>query len=227
MQRISRSNVLLAVLTILCVTTSFSAQAAKGQQNQKRGEPGVFDDYALSLSWAPSYCASHPTDPNECGPNKRFGFVLHGLWPQYEKSWPQFCSNATMTPKEEDQYAPLYPSKALMEHEWPKHGTCSGLGVDGYFTLSKTLKESVRIPDAYQQPATTFKTTSQELAKAFLTANPDLKEGSVLAVCSGKFLSEIHVCFDKAGTQSRACSDSETKRANKSCHDAFLVQNVK
>lgn len=218
---------LIVLLAFLLATITLSAQAAGGGQNQKRGEAGIFDYYALSLSWAPAYCASHPSDPNECATTKRFGFVLHGLWPQYQKSWPQFCTDEKMTRQEEDKYAPLYPSAQLMQHEWPKHGTCSGLGVDGYFALSQTLKESVRIPDAYQQPDTTFRTTSQDLSKAFLSANPDLKEGSVLAVCSGKFLSEIHVCFNKPGASSIACSDSDTKNANKSCGASFLVQNIK
>ena len=66
------------------------AHAAK---NKSVGEPGEFDYYALALSWSPSYCATNGgRDPNQCGSGRRLGFVLHGLWPQYEKGYPQSCS---------------------------------------------------------------------------------------------------------------------------------------
>jgi ribonuclease T2 len=214
------------VLATLAVTIAFLAQK---DASAKGDEPGVFDYYALSLSWAPNYCASHQDDPSECGIGKRFGFVLHGLWPQFWKKWPQDCSTQKLTPEEEKKGASIYPSEKLMEHEWSKHGTCSGLGPIAYFDLSDGLRKSVKVPEAYQQPEKTFKTTSAELSKAFLDANPTLKAGSVLAVCSAnkRFLSEIHVCFDKKGEKAIACSASETSAAKKSCNDSFLVQNVK
>ena len=42
----------------------------------------------------------------------------------------------------------IMPSKRLIFHEYRKHGTCSGLGVDGYFDLARRLFESVKIPSA-------------------------------------------------------------------------------
>ena len=32
-----------------------------------------------------------PDDRQQCAPGRRFAFVVHGLWPQYTKGWPEFC----------------------------------------------------------------------------------------------------------------------------------------
>ena len=47
----------------------------------------------LALSWSPTYCASPAgaNDNSQCAPGRRFAFVVHGLWPQYDKGWPQDC----------------------------------------------------------------------------------------------------------------------------------------
>ena len=58
------------------------------------GEPaGQFDYYVLSLSWSPNWCALEGDDRGspQCDSNAGFGWVLHGLWPQYEQGWPSYC----------------------------------------------------------------------------------------------------------------------------------------
>src|SRR5205823_211721 len=56
------------------------------------GLAGQFDYYVLSLSWAPTYCQTHADDRAECS-GKGFGFVLHGLWPQYDNGgYPENCA---------------------------------------------------------------------------------------------------------------------------------------
>ncbi|WP_035059133.1 ribonuclease T2 family protein [Andreprevotia chitinilytica] len=227
-------NRLCLLLALVAATFSLSAEArhqpkSQSQDASTQNQPGLFDYYALSLSWAPSYCATHAADQSECGTGKRYGFVLHGLWPQFEKGYPQSCGNTPLSSDEQAQYASLYPSTNLMQHEWSKHGTCSGLSAADYFTLSGKLKDGVAIPDAYQLPAQPFRTTSADLASAFVSANPSLSPGSVLAICTGggRFLQEIHVCFDKSGT-SRDCSSNDVNQAAKSCGQSnFLVQNVR
>jgi len=223
----ARSAVVVALLIIAIASPAVARSKKKHTGDVEANTPGVFDYYALSLSWAPTYCASHQQDQSECGVGKRYGFVLHGLWPQFLKKWPENCSDATLTPDEETKYASAYPSKKLMEHEWSKHGTCSGLSASEYFDLSDSLRKGLKIPEAYQQPEKSFSSNSDELAQTFRTTNPDIEEGGVLAICSGKFLSEIHVCFSKDGKSHVACSDSEIRSANKSCKDSFIVRNVK
>ena len=124
-----------------------------GDRRAREHEPGVFDYYLLALSWSPTYCADsgeQRRDP-QCSPRsgRPYAFVLHGLWPQYERGWPQDCrsSDRGFVPRPvADRMLDIMPSKRLVFHEYRKHGTCSGLGVDGYFDLARQLYEKVKIP---------------------------------------------------------------------------------
>ena len=57
---------------------------------QEQDSPGQFDFYVLSLSWSPSFCAAAAERGRRRAANAQCGvrpysFVVHGLWPQYEK----------------------------------------------------------------------------------------------------------------------------------------------
>ena len=120
-------------------------------------QPGQFDYYLLSLSWSPSYCAGLTRDgyDPQCHrrDGKRYSFVLHGLWPQFERGWPQDCPTADrgFVPRPTaDRMLDIMPSDKLVFHEYRKHGTCSGLSVDGYFDLARKLYGKVTVPSRYQ-----------------------------------------------------------------------------
>ncbi|MCB6184696.1 ribonuclease [Leeia sp. TBRC 13508] len=203
-----------------CFITPFSSMAA--------GTPGQFDSYLLALSWSPDYCASRPDDVQQC--SKGLGFVLHGLWPQYQNGYPSNCSNERLDPAAERQYADIYPSKKLVRHEWDKHGTCAGLSQASYFTLSDKLKRSIRIPKEFVRPSSPFRMTVAGLSNAFVKENAHLTASSIVVSCSGggRFLQEVRVCFDKAGSKAVACSPSSQKQAARSCAQPdFLVRNIK
>src|SRR6188768_4245397 len=62
-------------------------------QDPRQNEPGKFDFYVLALSWSPSYCeqaGDRKSAQQQCGA-RPFSFVVHGLWPQYERGFPEFC----------------------------------------------------------------------------------------------------------------------------------------
>ena len=63
---------------------ALGANAEQSRHGRDAGEPGRFDYYAVALSWSPAFCATHD-DPNQCASGRQAGFVLHGLWPQYEQ----------------------------------------------------------------------------------------------------------------------------------------------
>src|SRR6476659_5472977 len=86
----------LAGLMLAALLGAGTAQASRHQRSKSVGEPGQFDYYAMALSWAPAFCATHD-DPAECAPGKRYGFVLHGLWPQYVIGYPQSCSTERLS----------------------------------------------------------------------------------------------------------------------------------
>jgi ribonuclease T2 len=208
------------------VITSFAIPNAVSAQN--RGTPGQFDFYVLTLSWSPDYCAKN-SDPQQCKAGKKLGFVLHGLWPQYQKGYPANCSTEKLPLKVKQQFPGLFPSDKLYNHEWEKHGTCSGKTPQQYLALSKQLKNSVAIPTAYNRPSQPFRTTIQGLKNTFINANSELNINSIAPYCSGsgRFLKEVFVCYSKDGRPG-ICSEEIINRSRKSCGQSdFLVRNVK
>jgi ribonuclease T2 len=204
--------------------------AAEAKKPKHTGEPGEFDYYALALSWSPAYCATNgDRDPNQCGGGRRLGFVLHGLWPQYEKGYPESCSRQQLPDAVRRKYEGIYPSPKLIAHEWSKHGTCSGLAPEQYLALSAKLKDDLAVPAAYRAPEQPVRVTTEEFQQAFRAANPGLAENGLVPICTGagRFLREIHACYTKDG-RSRGCAPAEVKRAQKSCGQAsFLLQSVR
>ncbi|SHG40253.1 ribonuclease [Massilia sp. CF038] len=211
------------LLLFVMLSLAASAQARRGDD-----APGRFDYYAVALSWSPSYCATN-RDPDQCDSGRKLGFVLHGLWPQYEAGYPQECSREPLPGAVRGKYAAIYPSEKLIGHEWKKHGTCSGLDPAAYFALSARLKNQVVIPRQFQQPAQPVRVANSDFVQAFKAVNPGMARDSVLPFCSGggRFLREIHACFDKNG-QSRSCSNGEIKRSYSSCRQqSFLLESVR
>ena len=122
-----------------------------GYQNGRGNEPGKFDYYILSLSWSPTYCAELPRGASDPQCDRRrprpYAFVLHGLWPQFERGWPESCPSRDrgFVPRPvANRMLDIMPSDKLVFHEYRKHGTCTGLGVDGYFALSRSLYEKIK-----------------------------------------------------------------------------------
>ena len=107
---------------------------------------GVFDYYVLALSWSPTYCADscarRATTLSATPRGERpYAFVLHGLWPQYQRGWPQDCRSPDrgyVPGPVANRMLDIMPSDKLIFNEYRKHGTCSGLGVDGYFDSRAT-----------------------------------------------------------------------------------------
>jgi ribonuclease T2 len=167
-----------------------------------KNTPGDFDFYVLALSWSPDYCAgSNVNDPQQCSVGKKLAFVLHGLWPQYNRGYPSDCSNVKLPKDAQQKFPNLYPSSKLYAHEWNEHGTCSGLKPLDYLALSKSLKESISIPKDYRSPAKAFRTTIDDLKAAFVKANLAWSADALAVQCSGsgRFLKELRVCFSREG----------------------------
>lgn len=190
---------------------------------------GEFDYYALVLSWSPTYCSeANDDDQQQCNrrDGKRFSFVLHGLWPQYEKGYPDSCR----TPRRPyvpqpliDSMLDIMPSTGLVIHEYRKHGTCSGLNPDSYFGLARKLYGSIRIPQRYQNPFESQNASPAELVSEFRRANSNLSADMIGVVCggAGSRLKEIRICFSKDG-QPRSCGQNENQRRLCSADRMFI-----
>ncbi len=144
--------------------------------------------------------------------SRPFSFVLHGLWPQYERGYPQSCRtrDKPWVPKKTiDRMLDIMPSPRLVIHEFKSHGTCSGLAPDAYFDLARKLFGRIAIPARYRNTAEPLTTSPAEVEREFLTANPKLK-ADMLAVVCGKpnRLREIRICFSPGG-ELRSCGGNE------------------
>jgi ribonuclease T2 len=134
--------------------------------------------YVLAASWSPEYCKSaRDTASMQCsGRNGRFGFVLHGLWPEARKGPPpQWCASAPL-PKAETLRRNLCmtPAPGLLGHEWAKHGSCMAKKPETYFKVSGILWRSIQWPDA-DRLSREQGLTAGDLREAFVMANPGWK----------------------------------------------------
>lgn len=213
---------LLFVLALLAPVSASAQYSNRGYgYNQQQQRPGVFDYYLLSLSWSPTFCAEQGDRggaDEQCAPRSRpYAFVLHGLWPQNNRGWPQDCQSPDrgFVPKPvARRMLDIMPSERLVFHEYRKHGTCSGLGVDGYFDLARQLYEKVRVPHRYKALEDNRLTVGvDELINDFVRANPGLKPDMMAISCGGpgNRLKEVRICFDKGG-EFRACGQNENQR---------------
>jgi ribonuclease T2 len=183
-------------------------------QSRLGSEPGKFDFYVLSLSWSPSFCeGARNKGGMQCAGAKPFSFIVHGLWPQFHKGYPEYC---TMPAPELPQATiskmlDIMPAPGLIKHEWAKHGTCSGLSAPQYFENIRKARAAIKIPALFEN-VTSYQTISpQEVEEAFIKANPNLKNDMIAVQCSQRNLSEVRVCFNRDFTFA-SCPETD-KRA--------------
>jgi ribonuclease T2 len=194
--------------------TTFAAlllcAAASGHGHPDRpieAMPGVFDYYLMSLSWSPSYCETHGDETEQCGA-RGYGFVLHGLWPQFrDGTWPEHCRAHAWPDDAIVQHVLAFmPSRTLIEHEWRTHGACSGLDPRAYFDLADRAFGSIAIPPALTTPASPPHLSAEEIVQAFEQANPGLDERMIGVDCrEGAELVEVRVCLSKGDLTPQPC----------------------
>lgn len=134
------------------------------------GQAGQFQSFVFSLEWTPAFCEGKGGLP-ECAGLSSGDFAgrnlaLHGLWPDQDgdsshsygycgvdaatrgldnaSSWCRMpdigLSGAVMSRLSTVMSG---TQSCLQNHEWYKHGSCSGLTPDAYFTRASELVEFV------------------------------------------------------------------------------------
>jgi ribonuclease T2 len=212
----------VAMLAALAVAGGTMGAAARHRHHASGAQPGAFDYYLLSLSWSPAFCLQSPAS-SECNGSRRYGFIVHGLWPQGERGWPENCAGTAQVPVSVvEQISDLMPARKLVYHEWSAHGTCSGLNPADFFALLRRAYRSVTIPAPLVSPGAAIEQSPAAVVNEFLQANPRLPAQSVVATCSRQGvprLREVHVCFDRELTP-RACSADALREA---CRAASVI----
>jgi len=194
----------LIALAILLLST-----AAASAQEPARHQGGEFDYYVLSLSWSPSWCAQEGAEDGagQCDPGRRLGFVVHGLWPQYERGWPSDCRTDARDPSRRDtrQMADLMGSGGLAWYQWKKHGRCSGLSAADYFAVTREAAKSVHLPEVLQKLSRDVSLPAKVVEEAFLEANPGMTRDGITVTCRARALQEVRICLTRE-LSPRACA---------------------
>lgn len=189
-----------------------------------------FDFWVLALSWSPDYCATDgQDDAQQCGVGRRLGFVLHGLWPQFNRGYPSFCSNEKMPAAVAERYPGLYPNSKLYSYEWEKHGTCSGLTPAAYLAASERLKNATVIPEAYRNMPQPVRTTPREIKSTFLAANEGMRDWSLAVFCSGsgRYLAEVWVCVGLDEKLTSCSSEIRSREAGSCQGSSVTIRNMR
>jgi ribonuclease T2 len=216
MARMKRTTILALVLATLLGATQSPALAQR-----QRGEPGRFDFYLLSLSWSPSFCETPAGagSRDQCGA-RPYAFVVHGLWPQYERGFPQDCQIPAprLARTIVDEMLDLMPARGLVYHEWDTHGTCSGLDQRAYFDTIRKARAQVKIPAQFEGPQAPLAVAPGEVVDAFVKANPGLAPGGIAIDCDRTRLREVRICMTR-DLQFRDCGPD----AARACRSDSLV----
>jgi ribonuclease T2 len=143
-----------AVALVMLLVAAVPAEAR--HHRRAAAVPGEFDYYLLTLSIAPSFCALSPSNraKQECQELTEPEFqqtplTVHGLWPNRVgvsvNRQPQDCAGPSLGSLPQDvqaelrRYMPGGPG--LERYEWRKHGACSGLAPDAYFSTVVQLAQ--------------------------------------------------------------------------------------
>lgn len=190
----------MRLIAILLLTATLAR--ADGQK------AGAFDYYVLSLSWSPTWCAleGDARQSPQCDPQKDFGWVLHGLWPQYERGWPSYCQTPHRNPSRAQtaKMADIMGTSGLAWHQWKKHGTCSGLSAEAYFSLARRAYETVERPGVFRKLTSPVRLPAGVIEEAFVKANGALDPEEITITCKSGRIQEARICLTR-GLEPRAC----------------------
>ena len=162
---------------------------------------GDFDYYVLSLSWSPNWCVleGDARKSPQCDARHDYGWVLHGLWPQYHRGWPAFCrtTEPQPTPVMTNAMTDIMGSSGLAWYQWKKHGTCSGLSAAQYYALARRAYELVNRPQVFRKLDRAVKLPASVVEQAFLKENPNLEADMLTITCRKGLIQEARLCLSK------------------------------
>lgn len=185
-----------SILAMLFVATLFIPAAhADGEK------AGDFDYYVLALSWSPTWCANEgdARGADQCDPRHDYGWIMHGLWPQFEVGYPSNCNTLARPPSrgETGAMADIMASGGLAWHQWEKHGRCSGLTSQDYFATARRAYNAVVRPPVLRKLDHTVKLPASVIEDAFLQSNPDWSTDMVTITCKRGHIQEARLCLTK------------------------------
>jgi ribonuclease T2 len=194
----------MRLIATLFLLLSAAPSLAEGEK------AGDFDYYVMSLSWSPTFCAltGAREGSEQCAPDKSFGFTLHGLWPQNEAGWPEYCRTSQRDPgrSQTAAMADIMGTSGLAWYQWKKHGRCSGLPATDYLALARRAFAGITIPEVFTKLDRDVELPASVVEDAFIEANPGMIRNGVIVLCDEGRIDEVRICLKKDLTL-RECSE--------------------
>ena len=196
--------ILILVAGVFCTSPS----RATAQQYAK---PGNFDFYLFTLSWSPQFCAT----------TRRETSGVRDAWREFRRPWALAGVQERLLAGELFERARSRESKcrgrhhadaSLVDHEWQKHGTCSGLGVDGYFDLMRSIRKSIIDSGSLLHLKETQMMAAAEIKAEFVAANPRISTEDMVIGCANNTLVQVQFCVAKDGTPTDVRHDTRLPR---------------
>jgi ribonuclease T2 len=204
-------------LFLISLALVVAASGMASAQDRRQNAPGAFDFYVLALSWSPSFCEAAAERGNsgrsqqiQCG--RPYSFVVHGLWPQYERGFPEYCQRPSprLDRNIVSSMLDVMPAPGLIFNQWDKHGTCSGLGARAYFEGIRKARAAIKIPEQFLDLSEPKTIAPRDIEEAFVKANPGLSSSAISVVCASRRLSEVRICMSK-DMQFRDCDEIDRR----------------
>jgi ribonuclease T2 len=190
---------------------------AQSSRSGRAATPGEFDFYVLALTWSAGFCelGGARKAREQCAGGGAPGFVVHGLWPQYERGFPSDCGSF-------DQPIPraalndaqgVFPDERLARYEWRKHGTCSGMSPSQYFAAVRRVRQDLVIPQQLAHLRGDTQASPMDVLRAFAESNRGLRPDMAAVGCRSGVLEEVRICYSKDLRNFVSCPEV----ARKSC----------
>lgn len=212
-------KIMRLILAVILATLASPAVAQDGSRHRA----GQFDYYVLALSWSPTWCATTGTarEAAQCEPRRRTGFVVHGLWPQYERGWPDYCATAERDPARRDSQAmaDVMGSGGLAWYQWQKHGRCSGLSAQGYYQAIRDAAATVEIPPILRMLPRDVRLNASVIEDAFIESNPALTRDGITVTCDSGRVDEVRICLTR-DLRPRPCAPD----SRRDCRGKMLME---
>ena len=198
---------------ICAIALGFWGLAYSGFAKSRQMPNNNFDFYVLALSWSPSYClgdGANGRGGSQCRIGARHGFVVHGLWPQYEHGFPRNCPAIHSAPSSGivSSMQDIMPSRRLVEIAWARHGTCSGLSVPEYFALLRRAYNNIKMPVIENQ----HRKNAGAIEQSFIAINPNLNIRRIAVIERSGRISEVRICVNKS-LEFRDCPQIDSRGA--------------
>jgi ribonuclease T2 len=182
-------------LAMALFCAGFGVARAEGER------AGDFDYYVMALSWSANWCArtGDARRDLQCDAGRGLTFVLHGLWPQYDRGWPSYCRTGAADPSRADTaaVADVFGGGGAAFYQWKKHGRCSGLAARDYFSLARQAFEGIAISPVFPQINRDLRVPAEVIEGAFLEANPRLSRDMVTVTCQSGMIQEVRICLTR------------------------------